>query len=156
MGGLSALNVVHELSRLLQGTAPKYLAYVTFGAPFGGTGYLADKMLRRVPLGYVQRLFEKELTLRYFRELLDFSLTGELSVMLHSIERDEFISANSALLPSDWLYFASMPEGALPGLRWGAYEIETRRRFRSHDSLLSNPLALAYIDGVVDGLLPPG
>lgn len=155
MGGLTALNVAHEIARLVKPSALNYLAFVSLGCPFGGTGFLRDRMVSRVGLSYIKRLYDKDATLSQFKQLLDFSLMSELSIMLHSLENDEMVSEISALLPAEWLYFASIPEGALPGLRWGTFKLQTGRRWRAHDSLLSNPLALAYIDGIVDGLLPP-
>jgi hypothetical protein len=155
MGGLTALNVAHEIARLVKPTALNYLAFVSFGCPFGGTGFLRDAMVSRFGLSYIRRLYDKDATLQQFKDLLDFAMNSELSIMLHSLENDEMVSPISALLPAEWLYFASIPAGAFPGLRWGTFQVQTRRRWRAHDSLLSNRLALAYIDGIVDGLLPP-
>jgi len=159
LGGLTALNLVHLLSQQAPELRPRYLAFVTFGAPFGGTGYLGDEMLKRLHVSYLSPAFDRDSTKLYMRELLDFAKSGELRILLGYIDRDELVAQHSAWLPADWLYFAEHPrvDGEAGGdgrLKWGTFTIKPYALLRRHDGLLHDPDAMAYIDGLVDGLLP--
>jgi hypothetical protein len=151
LGGLTALNIAHQLSGLSSDQRPRFLAYVSLCTPFGGTSMLKDEMLRRFHVSYLDRVYDTEATMAYMKELIQLGKTSKLRIMLGWTQRDELIGKPSALLPADWLYFA--PE--LPGLSWSTFEIPCGRRFRRHDGLLHDSVALAFIDGLVDDLLPP-
>jgi len=152
LGGLTALNVAHQLTQTVGGMRPEYLAYVTFGAPFGGTKPLSDELLKKIRISYLERIYARRATLLYFRELVAAAQLISVRIMLHAIENDELVAEESALLPSEWLDFAQ-PGG---DLRWGTYGVPMPwPRFRPHDTLLRNPVSIAYIDGLIDGLLPP-
>lgn len=150
LGGLTALSVVHVASRLAPQFQPAYLAFVTLGAPFGGTGFVTDEMLRRLSISYLDRIYDLAATRTYFRELLAFADRGQLRIMLGRIQHDELVMRHSCLLPADWLFFTQPREA----LRWGTFEVPTKRLIRAHDGLLHDQIALGYIDGLVDGLLP--
>jgi len=151
MGGLTALNLAHAASQLEFEFQPDYLAYVSLGTPFGGTGYLSDAMLKRLHISYIQRIFDLDSTKCYLRDLLEFAHSGQLRILLGQIERDEMVSPESSWLPADWLYFVD----GRPNLCWDKFRIPTGNLIRAHDGLLHDPVALGYIDGLVDGLLPP-
>jgi hypothetical protein len=150
LGGLVALDVANEFSQLAPRFRPDSLAYVSFGTPFGGTGYLQDAMLRRLAVSYLSRIYNAPATRQAFKELLQFARHSRLHILLGAIERDEMVAPHSALLPADWLYFTS----GLPHLSWDTFTLTPRRRLRAHDGLLVDPDALDYIDGLVDELLP--
>ncbi|MBN2082303.1 hypothetical protein JW859_08865 [bacterium] len=150
MGGLTALNLAHAASQLVHNFQPQYVAYVSLGTPFGGTGYLSDTMLKQLHISYIQRIFDLESTKRYMRDLLEYARTGQLRILLGQIERDELVSPQSSWLPADWLYFVD----GQPNLRWDKFIVPTGNLIRAHDGLLHDPVALAFIDGLVDGLLP--
>jgi hypothetical protein len=153
LGGLTALNVAHEFSRVLSGGAQlDYMAYVTFGTPFGGTHGLNDLLLRHMPISYLERIYARRDTMCYLRELIDGDSPAQLRIMLHAICRDELVSAESALLPAEWLEFAEPDDS----VAWGGFELDLGRfTFSPHNSFPQHPVALAYVDGLVDGLLPP-
>jgi hypothetical protein len=72
-------------------------------------------------------------------------------MLIGAVERDEIVRENTALFPSSW-----MEELSLDGdFRWDTFRIRTGNLLRAHDGLLHDPLAVAYIDGMVDGLLEP-
>lgn len=150
LGGLVALDLANAVSHLAPALLPQQLTYVTFGTPFGGTGYLQDRMLKRLRLSYLDRIYDRETTLRYFKELLLFARERQLRILLGAIERDEMVAPHSALLPADWLYFSQH----LPHLSWDTFTVTPRRLLRAHDAFLTDPDALAFIDGLVDELLP--
>jgi hypothetical protein len=150
LGGLTALDLANTVGRMAPEMLPARLTYVTFGTPFGGTGYLQDEMLRRLKVSYLDRIYDRETTRRYFKELLGFARERPLHIMLGAIEHDEMVAPHSALLPAEWLYFSQH----LPHLSWDTFTITPRRRLRAHDGLLADEDALAYINGLVDELLP--
>jgi hypothetical protein len=152
LGGLTALNVAHQMARRFSGINPDYLAFVTFGTPFGGTKAFGDELLKKLHISYLERIYARKQTLHYFRELLGATVKIPLRLLLHSIEGDEFVSQESALLPLEWLEFARPADDT----RWlGAEAATYKPNLRPHDGFLEDPLAHAYIDGLVDGLLPP-
>jgi pimeloyl-ACP methyl ester carboxylesterase len=153
LGGLTALNVAHEFSRLVgEELQLDYLAYCSFGTPFGGTYAINDYLLRLLPISYLERIYARRDTLSYLRELIHGYSPRRLRILLHSINRDELVSRESALLPLEWLEFAS-PEG---DIQWAGFDVELGRgTFGPHNSFPQHSRALAYVDGLVDGLLPP-
>lgn len=149
LGGLSALRVAHAIADL-EDTDLKYLALVTFGTPFAGTGRLLDPLMRHVHIDYIQSMMDVD----EHRELLDGLLERtagiECRVLLGEIEHDEMVAPGSSLNPAHWL--SARP--ARPGLKWGTFRISTGKLLRAHDGLLHNKLAVSFIDGLLDGLLP--
>ncbi len=154
MGGLTALNLTEEIGSSDVQVAPQRLMFCTFGTPFGGPFDYTTAMIQRLQNSYLDRLYDGESTRRYFKGLLDnarASRTMNLEIILHSIERDEFVPERSALLPAEWLYFAPQ----WPRLKWETHIAPCSNRLRPHDGFLHDPLACAYLDGLVDQLLPP-
>lgn len=153
LGGLTALNVAHEFSRRVTDEMKlDYLAYCSFGSPFGGTHAINDYLLRLLPISYLERIYARTDTLSYLRELVRGESPARLRILLHSINRDELVSRESALLPLEWLEFAA-PER---DIKWGSYDLDLGRFvFGPHNAFPLNPIGLAYVDGLVDGLLPP-
>jgi hypothetical protein len=99
----------------------------------------------------MQRIFEQEGTRKRFINLLQFARRGQLSILLGRIDWDEMVAPASALMALEWLEQAQR----LPGLSYDSFSISTILPMRAHDGLLHDTLALAYIDGLIDGLLPP-
>ncbi len=153
LGGLTALNVAHELGQRVSGALQlKYLAFVTFGTPFGGTHAINDLLLRRMPISFLERIYERFDTLHYLRELVRGNFPERLRLLLHALERDELVSRDSALLPAEWLEFAE-PE---TDVEWGQFDLNLGRFvFSPHGAFPQHARSLAYVDGMVDGLLPP-
>jgi len=151
LGGLSALRVAHELIQALPQLSLEYAALVTLGTPFRGTGKLTDWLLKYAELDYIQTIFDVDVTRQLFKELLAYEGVQHLRILLGQIEHDEMVAPSSALLPAEWLHFAT----PAPETQWGTFNLRTTWPLRAHDGLLSDQLALAYIDGLVDGLLPP-
>lgn len=151
LGGLTALHATMRIAQLAPRLLPDYLALVTIGTPFKGTGRLLDMLIRRLPYDYFQHMFAVEQTREYLDSLLEFGLDRRLALLIGEIARDEMVSASSALAPVHWLTGRALPDH----LRWGTFEIECGRIIRAHDGLLNDPIALGYIDGLLDGLLPP-
>ena len=151
LGGLTALQLTLQVARRTPQALPNYLAFVTFGTPFKGTGRLQDMLIRHLPQDYFRAMFDVARTRTCLGELLEFGLTAQLRLLIGEIAADEMVSASSSLLPVHWLTARPLPEG----LRWGTFEIEPGTALRAHDGLLHDPQAIGYIDGLVDGLLPP-
>lgn len=153
LGGLTALNVAHEFAtRVTDAFKLDYLAYCSFGSPFGGTHAINDYLLRQLRISYLERIYARPDTLSYLRELVRGEYPARLRLLLHSIARDELVSRESALLPLDWLEFAT-PDN---DVQWGGYEVDLGfATFSPHNSFPQHPVGLAYVDGLVDGLLPP-
>jgi hypothetical protein len=152
LGGLTALNVAHEFGQRLTDYKLEYMAYCSFGSPFGGTHAINDLLLRRMPISYLERIYQRTDTLHYLRELVRAESPQRLRLLFHSILRDELVSADSALLPLDWLEFAA-PDN---DVAWGGYELDLGRfTLGPHNAFPQHPVGLAYVDGLVDGLLPP-
>jgi hypothetical protein len=152
LGGLTALRVATEVARLATGLELDYVAYVTFGTPFSGAGRHRDRLLRRMPFDYVGQIFDSENTQRLLKELLLFGHQGRLRMLFGEIERDEIVRPYSALLPLDWLE-QWKPAG---DVQYGGFLIKNRAALiRYHDGLLYDTQSIGYIDGLVDGLLPP-
>lgn len=149
LGGLTALRVAHALSAL-QLASLKYLGLVTLGAPFAGTGRLLDPLFRHVRIDYIQSMLDEDASRGLFEELLERTADFECRILLGEIERDEMVAAGSALNPAHWLSVRP----ARDNLRWGTFRIPTSKLIRAHDGLLHDRLAVAYIDGLLDGLLP--
>lgn len=154
MGGLTALNLTYEIGVSAAAVAPKRLIFCTFGTPFGGPFDYTTAMIQRLRNSYLDRLYDGESTRRYFKALLDAARASrrmQLEIILHSIERDEFVPPRSALLPEDWLYFAP----SWPRLKWESHIAPCNNRLRPHDGFLHDELACAYLDGLIDQLMPP-
>jgi hypothetical protein len=151
LGGLTALHATLKIARLHPNLIPEYIAFVTFGTPFRGTGRLTDMLIRHLPHDYFHHMFNVELTKQHLESLLEFGMHRQLRVLIGEITNDEIVSASSSLAPVHWLTGRQLPDG----VKWGTFLIECGQAFRAHDGLLHDALALAYIDGLVDGLLPP-
>lgn len=151
LGGLTALQVVHEISRQIKQLPLDYAAYVSFGTPFKGTGRMHDYLLRYAHNDYFQHMFDVKHTKQQLREIVSLGHHLPLRILLGEIDRDEMVSASSALRPVHWLSSWHLPEH----VRWGTFLIENSEPVRAHDGLLYDPLSVAYIDGLVDALLPP-
>lgn len=153
LGGLTALNVAHEFSqRVRSSLGLDYLAYCSFGSPFGGTHAINDYMLRLMPISYLERIYARQDSLCYMRELVQGESPQRLRLLLHSIAGDELVSRESALLPLEWLEFAA-PES---DVQWAGFDIELGRgTFGPHNAFTQHPVGLAYVDGLLDGLLEP-
>lgn len=151
LGGLTALHVASRIAHLHPDLSFEYIAYVTFGTPFMGTARLADKLIRHLPYDYFRNMLDVEHTRQCFSSLLESGNFGRLRILIGEIEHDEMVSASSSLAPVHWLTGQPLPAG----VKWGTFAIECGSRFRAHSGLLHDPLALAYIDGLVDALLPP-
>lgn len=150
LGGLTALHLSYEIMKLLPDIPLEYAAYVSFGTPFAGTGRPQDVILRRTHQGYFAHMFNPERTRKRLGKMLKLGSEMELRVLLGEIKRDEIVSASSSLHPVHWLSAMRLP----PNVKWGTFQIESSQKVRAHDGLLSDPLSVAYIDGLVDGLLP--
>jgi pimeloyl-ACP methyl ester carboxylesterase len=152
LGGLTALRVAHEVARRAEGLSLDYVAYVTMGSPFGGTGRLLDRLFRLLPFDYFHQMFDIETNRRLIRELLLFARRGKLRIMIGSIERDEIVAPASALLPLEWLKEWD-PKG---DFKCDTFSVRNHGALiRAHDGLLYDTQSVAFIDGLVDGLLPP-
>ena len=151
LGGLTALRVATEVARLAGGLELEYVAYVTFGTPFAGTGRHRDALLKLMPFDYLGQIFDIEQNQRRLKELLLFAHQGQLRLLFGEIIGDEIVRPESALLPLDWLT-AWQPTG---DWKADAFRIKNRGALiRNHDGLLYDSNSIAYIDGLVDGLLP--
>jgi hypothetical protein len=151
MGGLTALRVATEVARLATGLKLEYVAYVTFGTPFAGTGFFRDRVLRRMPFDYLGQVYNQEENQRRLKELCLFSHRGRLRLLFGEIIGDEIVRRESALLPIDWLT-AWQPTGDVEA---SAFAVKNRGAWiRNHDGFLYDDNSIAYIDGLVDGLLP--
>jgi hypothetical protein len=128
----------------------KYLALVTLGTPFCGTGRLLDPLMRRVKIDYIQSMLAEEENHGLLEELLDRTSGIQCRILLGEIERDELVSASSCLTPAHWL----SARASTPNLKWGTFKIASGRLIRAHDGLLHDRLAVNFIDGLLDGLLP--
>jgi len=149
LGGLSALRVAHAIAGL-KDTDIKYLALVTLGSPFAGTGRLLDPLMRHVHIDYIQSMMNESEHRELLEELLELTSDIKCRILLGEIEHDEMVAAGSALNPVHWL-------SALPSrgnLKWGSFRISTGKLIRAHDGLLHNRMAIHFIDGLLDGLLP--
>jgi pimeloyl-ACP methyl ester carboxylesterase len=154
LGGLTALNVAHDFMQRVQGEVKlEYLSFVTFGAPFGGTHTFNQLVAKLIPQNsHLERIYSRLETLQYLRELVQGSSPTRLRVLLHHITNDEMVSRESAWLPAEWLEFASPQTDT----QWATYELNLGRfRLMPHISFPHHPVALAYVDGLIDGLLPP-
>jgi hypothetical protein len=151
LGGLTALQLTHQLSHHLTPPLPEYLAFVTLGTPFRGTGRMQDMLIRHLPQDYFRAMFNVDNTRDYFEQLVGIGRNMQTRILIGEIEGDEVVSASSSLLPVHWLTARPLPAG----LKWGTFALKTSSLLRAHDRLLHDPLALGYIDGLVDGLLPP-
>jgi len=151
LGGLTALQLTHQLGHHLSAPLPEYLAFVTLGTPFRGTGRLQDMLIRHLPQDYFRAMFNVDSTQAYFEQLINIGRNMAVRILIGEIGGDEVVSASSALQPVHWLTGRPLPSG----VKWGTFELKTSSFFRAHDRLLHDPLALGYIDGLVDGLLPP-
>jgi pimeloyl-ACP methyl ester carboxylesterase len=152
LGGLTALRVALEVARLEQRLRLESVAYVTFGTPFAGTGRHRDGLIRLLPFDYFDQIFDVQTNQRMLKELCLFGHLGKLRLLFGAVERDEVVSGSSALLPLSWI------EGWKPGgdVRVDSFTIRNRGALlRFHDGLLYDSQSIAYIDGLVDGLLPP-
>lgn len=153
LGGLIALRMTYQLARRAPAALPEYLAFITFGTPFKGTGRLHDMLIRQLPQDYFRAMFDVDFTRAAVEQLIELGNQFDVRVLVGEIANDEMVSASSALLPVHWLTARSLPAR----LKWGTFEIKPGAIFRAHDGLLHDPTALGYIDGLVDGLLPaPG
>jgi hypothetical protein len=151
LGGLTALRVTAEVARLATGLDLEYVAYVTFGTPFAGTGRHRDALLKLMPFDYLGQIFDMEQNQRRLKELLLFAHQGRLRMLFGEIIGDEILRPESALLPLDWLT-TWQPTG---DWKADAFRIKNRGALiRNHDGLLYDSNSIAYIDGLVDGLLP--
>ena len=150
LGGLTALHLSYEVMKLLPEIPLEYAAYVSFGTPFTGTGRPQDVILRRSHRAYFDHMFNPELTHRRLSEILNLGSNMQLRLLIGEIKRDEVVSATSALHPVHWLSSKKLA----PGVRWGTFQIGSGNSLRAHDGLLYDSQAIAYIDGLVDGLLP--
>jgi len=75
-----------------------------------------------------------------------------LGMLFGEVERDEIVAGSVARLPMEWL------EQWKPGgdIQFDKFTIRNRGALiRYHDGLLYDSQSIAYIDGLVDGLLPP-
>jgi hypothetical protein len=154
LGGLTALSVAHEFSLRVSGSPNlDYLAFVTFGTPFGGTYALHDLLFKRMPINFLERIYARNETLEYLRELVRGDSPVRLRLLPHALRGDELVSSESATLPVEWLEFAA-PEN---DVAWEAFELDLGRvGFPGpHGAFPQHPVALSYVDGIVDGLLPP-
>jgi hypothetical protein len=151
LGGLTALHVASRVAHMHPDLSFDYIAFVTFGTPFKGTARLTDMLIRRLPHDYFHHMFDVELTKQHIENLLEFGMHGQLRLLIGEILNDEMVSASSSLAPVHWLTGRELPAG----VKWGTFLIECGKGFRAHDGLLHSTLALAYIDGLVDGLRPP-
>ncbi|MDQ3023701.1 MAG: hypothetical protein M3R04_04835 [bacterium] len=152
LGGLTALRVALEVARLEQQLTLDYVAYVTFGTPFSGTGRARDHFFRLVPLDYFNQSFDTETNRRMLKELCLFAHQGKLRLLFGEVERDEIVAGPVARLPLEWL------EQWKPGgdIQYDKFTIRNRGALiRYHDGLLYDSESVGYIDGLVDGLLPP-
>ncbi len=150
LGGLTALHLSYEIMKLLPQITLDYAAYISFGTPFAGTGRPQDVILRRTHQAYFSHMFNPQLTRSMLATMLELGRGMQIRILLGEIKRDEIVSASSSLHPVHWLTAAPLP----PGVKWGTFQIESGQRVRAHDGLLYDPLSVAYIDGLVDGLLP--
>jgi len=150
LGGLTALALASRFDELTGGALPARLAFITFGAPYAGTGLL-DRLFAKTHISYIERVVNLEETKRQARRLAGFAGDCCLTVLAHSIVRDEMVSPASARMLTDWLYFSRQR----PELQYGAFRFDPQTLFQPHNTLMQNPLAFAYIDGLLDGLLPP-
>jgi hypothetical protein len=151
LGGLTALKLAYEISRSMREIPLDYAAYVSLGTPFAGTGRPQDALLRRAHSDYFAHMFDQQATQLMFNALLKYGEQLRLRLLIGEIKRDEVVSASSSLHPVHWLTAHPVP----PGVKWGTFQIECSHTLRAHDGLLNDQLAIAYIDGLVDGLLPP-
>jgi len=128
----------------------EYLALVTFGTPFKATGRPTDYILQHLDYDYFQHMLDVKRHREGLDFLIDVSSEIQLRILLGEIEHDEVVSASSSLAPAHWLSGRHIP----PHVKWGTFLIRNSNMLRPHDGLLQDPLATAYIDGLVDGLLP--
>lgn len=149
LGGLSALTLAQEIATKMPDVEPYYLALITFGTPYKGTGRLLDLVIRHMQQDYFHNMFDVDETKSRMRQLVQYGSGHDLRILLGEIERDEMVSASSSLLPVHWLTNWDLPIH----LKWGTFSIQCSEWFRAHDGLLHDPVALAYIDGLIDGLL---
>lgn len=152
LGGLTALHLARELASQVAGKLPSYLAFVTFGTPFRGTGRLQDMLIRALPQDYFKAMFDIDGTKASFDQLIELGDSTDVRLLIGEIAKDEVVSASSSLHPVHWLTARRLPKK----LKWGTFVVQPGKTFRAHDGLLHDPTALAYIDGLVDGLLPYG
>jgi hypothetical protein len=151
LGGLTALKLAYEITRVLHHIPLDYAAFVSLGTPFAGTGRPQDVILRRAHRDYFQHMLDSKATRMMFDTLLNLGRQLELRMLIGEILHDEIVSATSSLRPVHWLSAAHLP----PSVKWGTFQIGCEQPLRAHDGLLSDHLAWAYIDGLIDGLLPP-
>lgn len=150
-GGLRAIQVTRRVAERSHDLQIEYLAYVTFGAPFRGTGRMTDFILKQLQNEYFREMLDLERNRDGLYGLIKATAGTRLRILIGEIEHDEIVSASSSLAAVHWL--TALPQ--TPALKWGTFVIRNSNRLRPHDGLLHDPLAIGYIDGLVDGLLPP-
>lgn len=153
LGGLTALRVALEVARLEQQLTLNYVAFVTLGTPWGATGrQRRDTIFRRLPFDYFSPLFDTENNQRMLKELCLFGYQGRLRLMFGEVIGDEIVTPTSALLPLDWIT-QWQPGGDVQAR---GFRIRNHGAWlRHHDGLLYDSAAIGFIDGLVDGMLPP-
>ena len=150
LGGLRALQVLNRIVAQQRDIDIDYLALVTFGTPFKATGRPTDLLLKHMAFDYFKHMLDIERHRESLSQLIDDSGDARIRILLGEIEHDEVVSASSSLSPAHWLSGRRLPDN----VKWGTFLIRNSNRLRPHDGLLHDPLAIGYIDGLVDGLLP--
>jgi hypothetical protein len=73
-------------------------------------------------------------------------------MLFGEVENDEIVAPTSALAPLDWIT-QWQPGG---DIECAGFRIQNRGAWiRNHDGLLYDSKSIGFIDGLVDGLLPP-
>lgn len=149
-GGIVALDVIGELSKLIPQASPDYLCLVTIGTSFVGTTRPQDLVLSRSGLDYLQRMFDTQRTRSRMEQLAHFSKRGRSRILVGTIARDEVVGPDSQKRAMEWLAETNTSGDFL----YTNFKVNPDNLLRPHDGFLYDLIGTAYVDGLVDGLLP--
>ncbi len=149
-GGIVALDVINELSKLMPDARPEYLCLVTIGSSFAGTTRPGDLVFSRSEMDYLQRMFDMERTRSQMELLAHFGEQGSSRILIGTIARDEIVGPDSQRTALEWLSGFHVPGD----FRYGEFKVNPHNLLRAHDGFLYDLIGTSYIDGLVDGLLP--
>ncbi|MCB1187898.1 hypothetical protein KDL29_12090 [bacterium] len=149
-GGIVALDVITELSKLVPQAAPEYLCLVTIGSSFAGTTRPQDIVLSRSEVDYLQRMFDTERTRSQMEQLAHFSERGRSRILVGRIARDEIVGPDSQRRALEWLEGINVAGD----FRFGEFKVNPDNLVRPHDGFLYDLVGTSFVDGLVDGLLP--
>ena len=149
-GGIVALDVITDLSKLVPMASPEYLCLATIGTSFAGTTRPQDVVLSRMGVEHLERMFNTERTRSQMEALALFGMQGRSRILIGRIARDEIVGPDSQRAALDWLSAINTSGD----FKYGEFKVNPHNLVRPHDGFLYDIIGTAYVDGLIDGLLP--